>query len=501
MAATQQKMQSLWIDPKERNLILSLARWTRSEAAATPKLSLVEPDMKTIFHHDIPQLHHSTTTGAETHDDKQLSDRYKPFRIISMLSNDNGWICYRAIKTCDGTKCKTTNGQSLTECWSCGYPRPALSPEMIHLQCVSIMVKKEMKEAFRQCVALDHELWQNKQALLSAKDKLIELRRSKSSKQSSQTANNEAVTVDVSLVQSGVMQRIDADAAIPRIKENVTRLSSRLTDTRTKLTMMTYFLYELAIPHVQRFFRGWSIRICRDVFVKRKGQWIVNTAARRLQQSMRRLLAKTRVEGVWNAFKERMATKIQCEFRLRKARSARQLRMEEFHNQVAFQIQEFIRSINMVKKAKIKALDSKAERARGREEEVQQQRVCRAFIVQCWYRKIRAKELARRRKIELQLHGRLLSLLGKFKLHGNLFSLLNAINEDYLRYEKVIDDVLARESSMAETFVSKVRDFIYVLQFIIRLLSCKVCTLCYCKCRPSRQGERKTPRLGANTKR
>ena len=79
-----------------------------------------------------------------------------------------------------------------------------------------------------------------------------------------------------------------------------------------------------------------------------------------------------------------------------------------------------------------------------------------ATIIQKYYRRRLSKVKCANRKIELNLHERLLMYLERYLVDGCVWTLVKSINNDYSRYERTIKNIIDREERMARTFVEKV---------------------------------------------
>lgn len=452
---------------EDENLLLKLDEHTRQQyKCGQPNIDKLASKLCIIFGHCTPNLHYpSVYTVPISQQDDTLTSIYKPFQMITTAPKNGRWVCIKRLPACRNESCSTINAASFLKCWSCHGDRPTLRPIFAYLQRVAGAAKKEIQELTRQIYLLDEELWKNEEALKLTIQHTVNMKVKPTLVFS---ANNKdgipkehlSTEIDLNLVQNGVIQRIEANAAVPHIKENIATLSNRLFQARCKLTLLFHFIYEKAVPHLQRFLRGHFTRNNIDTFIELKRNWDAQKAAGRLQNVIRRRLARKKFQRLQHTFSEHMATKIQTLLRHCVAVNVREKLIADLHHVMASKIQIAFRQYFLVRQAKVILYERAYAREQERLKSLEKQRNLHAetkmIVIQCWLRRKLAEEAARRRLIELDLHGRLLKLLDDFKTHGKLHRLLWFINEDYHRYERVIDEIVRRENTMASTFVSKV---------------------------------------------
>ncbi|KAL7453460.1 hypothetical protein ACHAWC_005139, partial [Mediolabrus comicus] len=79
-----------------------------------------------------------------------------------------------------------------------------------------------------------------------------------------------------------------------------------------------------------------------------------------------------------------------------------------------------------------------------------------ATLIQSVFRRHLDVQKCINRKLEMSLHDRLLIYLERFAIDGCMWSFVKSINDDYLRFERTIKNVITREEKMAKTFISHV---------------------------------------------
>lgn len=156
-----------------------------------------------------------------------------------------------------------------------------------------------------------------------------------------------------------------------------------------------------------------------------------------------------------------MATRIQSIARRRRSILERNRRWEAFmdtkKNEAATKIQSLYRC-----RAAMQIQKLLSEERKRRIEEIENARLASverdsAVVIQKHFRRCLSKSKCANRKVELSLHGRLLMYLERFRLDGCLWSFMKSINDDYVRYERTIQNTIEREEKYAKTFVEKVR--------------------------------------------
>lgn len=368
-----------------------------------------------------------------------------------------GWRCHALV----GEKeCMHPNKAHEKCCSKCHTKKPNLKPAYAHLRLLLPGMRQQRREYVRMIKEYDSELCRCEAAEQMANDK-IAIFDDKLDKDLVQTEDEEVeLTMDVDLIQKGVWQRGNARSLLPMLFDRKNDLNTRLRTARAEIAIMVQCAYELAVVHAQKIVRRYLTRCRLNSVRKAKDEFAKFCAALEIQRIARGKLAKNLLAQLRQLRYCFMATKIQSIARMRQAVMERKrlwsIYFLQLQNEKATVIQSFARAC--AAKSKRRRL---AELRRLYLEEQEKDRVATtrsnaATLIQSVYRRRLDQVKCKNRRIEMSLHGRLLMYLERFAIDGCMWTFVKSINDDYLRFERTITNVIDREEKMAKTFVEKV---------------------------------------------
>lgn len=368
-----------------------------------------------------------------------------------------GWRCHALV---GAKECMHPNKAHEKCCSKCHTKKPHLKPAYAHLRLLLPGMRQQRREYVRMIKECDSELCRCEAAEQIANDKIAAFD-DKVEKGLIQAEEEEVeLTMDVDLIQKGVWQRGNARSLLPMLFDRKHDLHTRLRTARAEIAIMIQCTYELAVVHLQKIVRRYLTRCRLDSVRKAKDEFARFCAALEIQRIARGKLAKNLLVELRQLRYCFMATKIQSIARMRQAVLERKrlwsIYFLQLQNEKATVIQSFARAC--AAKSKRRRL---AELRRLYLEEQEKDRVATtkrnaATLIQSVYRRHLGQVKCKNRRIEISLHGRLLMYLERFAIDGCMWTFVKSINDDYLRFERTIKNVIDREEKMAKTFVEKV---------------------------------------------
>mmetsp|Transcript_10915 Transcript_10915/g.16656 ORF Transcript_10915/g.16656 Transcript_10915/m.16656 type:complete len:893 (-) Transcript_10915:686-3364(-) len=368
-----------------------------------------------------------------------------------------GWRCHALV----GEKeCMHPNKAHDKCCSKCNTEKPHLKPAYAHLRLLLPGMRQQRREYVRMIKEYDSELRRCEVAEHIANDKIATFD-DKVEKGLAQAEEEEVeLTMDVDLIQKGVWQRGNARSLLPMLFDRKNDLNTRLRTARAEIAIMIQCTYELAVIHGQKTVRRYLARCRLDSVRKAKDEFAKFCAVLEIQRVARGKIAKTlliQLRQLRHCFK---ATKIQSIARMRQAVLERKRLWSIYFLQLQHQKATVIQSFARTCAAKLKRRQL-AELRRFYLEEQEKDRVATtnrnaATRIQSVYRRHLDQIKCENRRIEMSLHGRLLMYLERFAIDGCMWTFVKSINDDYLRFERTIKNVIDREEKMAKTFVEKV---------------------------------------------
>lgn len=456
---------SVWIAPNEQNFVHYMRdlHFVQNKSAENKALEIV-------FYFRIPSLRHPVIWDLMEQSDEQRLNwnlYWHPYFIETVVPKDDGWICFSVMNVIGREdivlreSCYEFNPRNRETCVSCLSPKPKMRPFFLRLQHTSPVLSRERNEFLKTMELLDAELTEYEVAIAS-KYSSTALSSDKPEKNETRSASvliYDKQTLDMNF--NGLRQRIEATAALPVLVANKFRVTSRFIATWWKLCLLVLYTYELATPHAQRVVRGYLVRSSRFKFLKKMQKVRLEIKASiRLQQTFRQLLSSRHVAKILHSRRHNMLVKIQSLSRKYKASLVFSQRLETFRShlkdEAMTRIQKLVRRRNLMNQNRNFIAELAKQRKKYEEQSAMQKQKNSALKIQMMYRGVAMKQLLRQKRVENQLHGQLSMHVQKSLYRGDLWSFLTDVNNDYYRYERVIDEILDREAKMANTFVSKV---------------------------------------------
>ena len=383
-----------------------------------------------------------------------------PVKLVKALPKGydrGGWRCHALVGEIG---CMHPNKAHDKCCSKCHTNKPNLKPAFAHLRLLLPGMRQQRREYVRMIKEYDSELCRCEVAEQDANDKIANF--DDMIEKGLVQAEDEEIelTMDVDLIQKGVWQRGNARSLLPMLFDRKHDLNNRLRSARAEVAIMIQCTYELAVVHAQKIVRRYLARCRLDSIRQAKDEFARFCAALEIQRLARGKLAKNLLIELRQQRDCFMATKIQSIARMRQAVLERKRLWGIYFLQLQHQKATVIQSLARTYAAKMKRRRL-AELRRLYLEEQEQDRVASternaATLIQSVYRRHLGKIKCKNRRIEISLHGRLLMYLERFAIDGCMWTFVKSINDDYLRFERTIKNVIHREEKMAKTFVEKV---------------------------------------------
>ena len=391
-----------------------------------------------------------------------------------------GWRCHAKSMKSTGSdqvvvECLYPNRPQDEICTKCQHPKPNLRPQFAYLRLLPPGLRRQRREYERIIKSCDYELErcdaaENEAVERIAKQKeesdicttaaIDEVQGANDAESAYHSLDEEALMMDVDLVQKGVWQRVDARALLPMLASRKIELNNRLSTARAELSIMIQSAYDLAALHVQRIARRFLVRCRLDDIRRSVREFACMSAAVEIQRIVRSKLSRIKAERLRRLRDHFMATKIQSIVRKRFAIKERQRLFDIFMAKLRNRSATVIQSLYRCHACKVQAQLLKEEKKRQMEEQ-EKARVASvekdsAIIIQKHCRRILTLQEVANRRIEMGLHERLLMYIERYAVDGCMFSFVKSINDDYLRYERTITNTIDREEKMAKSFVEQV---------------------------------------------
>jgi len=383
-----------------------------------------------------------------------------PVCLVKALPKDykrGGWRCHTLVEE---KECLHPNKAHDMCCSKCLTPKPNLKPAFAYLRLLLPGMRQQRREYVRMIKECDSELCRCELAEQEANAKIVDYN-DRVEKGLVQAEDEEVeLTMDVDLIQKGVWQRGNAKSLLPMLFERKNDLHARLRRARAEVAIMIQCTYELAVVHAQTIVRRFLVR-CRLGLVRQsKDEFARFCAAIEIQRFARGKQAKNLLVRLRQDRDCLMATKIQSVARMRKAVLERRRLWEIYFLQLQNQKATVIQSLARAHAAKLERRRL-AELRRLFQQKQERDRIASmernaATLIQSVYRRHLDKIKCKNRRIEMSLHGRLLIYLERYAIDGDMWKFVKSINDDYLRFERTIKNVIQREEKMAKTFVEKV---------------------------------------------
>ena len=160
-------------------------------------------------------------------------------------------------------------------CAKCSRPKPALRPGFAFLRLATPGVRRQRREYLRIIAECDAELGRCDAASREATARIAACESGSSAEEEArgsdgapspggaatcEDSDEEALMMDLNLVQKGAWQRVNARALLPMLAERKLALHRRLATARTELSIVVQAAFGLAVPHVQRVLRRYLVR-------------------------------------------------------------------------------------------------------------------------------------------------------------------------------------------------------------------------------------------------
>lgn len=392
-----------------------------------------------------------------------------------------GWRCHAKTSTTDCAdhvvvECLHPNKPQDESCGKCQGPKPNIRPEYAYLRLLSLGVRRQRREYMRIIKECDHELERCDIAeseateQIAAFDNMLEQSRTSdvadssdgncddtSAKEKEVDEEDEALMMDVDLVQKGVWQRVNARTLLPTIASRKLKLNHRLASARAELAIMIQASFELAVPHLQRVARRFLVRFRLDSIRKAVLDFARFSAAVEIQRIVRSKLASREAQRLRILRNHHMATRVQSVVRRRSAIKERQRLYRIYINRSATLIQSLHRCHVCKVEAQLLAEEKRRQLAEQEKSRVAFVEKNSVIVIQKHVRRILDKSKCANKRIEMKMNLRLLMYLERFAVDGDMWSFVKSINNDFIRYERTITHTIDREEKMAKTFVEKVR--------------------------------------------
>ncbi len=369
-----------------------------------------------------------------------------------------GWRCHAL----NGEKkeCMQPNKVSDKICLKCHSSKPKLKPRFAYLRLLLPGVRQQRREYIRMIKECDSELCRCEAAEEDCNKKIADFNTRKAEGLVQAEDEDVELAIDIDLVQRGVWQRGNARALLPMLADRKEDLHHRLRSARAEIAIMIQCTYELAVIHAQKIVRRYlvqcslpRIRASREAFARL-------CATLEIQKLVRANLAKNLIIRLRKQREENAATLIQAMSRMRKAILERRRRWDAYMLQLRHHKATIIQTHMRAYAAKLVRRRLEEERQRKHEEQERDRIVClkenAAILIQSVFRRRLCVQKCINRRIEMSLCDRLLIYLERYAIDGCMWSFVKSINDDYLRFERTIKNVITREEKMAKTFISHV---------------------------------------------
>jgi len=368
-----------------------------------------------------------------------------------------GWRCHALVEE---KECLHPNKSNAKCCSKCLTPKPNLKPAFAYLRLLLPGMRQQRREYLRVIQECDAELRRCEVAEQEANTKIADYNARIEQGLIQIEDEHVELAMDVDLIQKGVWQRGNARSLLPMLFDRMNDLHTRLKRARAEVAIMIQCTFELAVVHAQKIVRRFLVRCSLGLIRKAKNDYVRFSAAVQIQRFARRKQAKNMLLRLRQHRDCLMATKIQSIARMRKAVLERRRLWEIYFLQLQDQKATVIQSAARAYAAKFECRRL-AELKRLCQQERERDRIASmernaATLIQSIYRRHLGQIKCRNRRIEMNLHGRILIYLERYAIDGCLWTFVKSINEDYRRFERTITSVIQREEKMAKTFVEKV---------------------------------------------
>eukprot|EP00804_Cyclotella_cryptica_P003080 CCRYP_006079-RA/>CCRYP_006079-RA protein AED:0.07 eAED:-0.01 QI:0/0/0/1/0.5/0.33/3/0/431 len=323
-----------------------------------------------------------------------------------------GWRCHASF---DKGGCLHPNKREDEKCTSCQSPKPKLKPQFEYLRLLSFSIRDVAKEYLRVIREYDIELSKCEAAEKEAKASHVS--------SSDGEDEDDPLMMNVELIQGGVWQRIRADILLSMLAPRKQKAWERLNSARSELSIMIQCTCDLAAPHAQKVVRGFLVRSSLECLRREVCALAEFSAAVEIQRKIRSVLALREVKRLRTSKYNLMAIKIQCLLRKR-IFDLEIMRRWSLHNanlreNAAIKIQSLYRG------HRCKLLNNKMAEDKFRIlQEMEKVRVAdleneKATIIQSYFRRCISMKKCANRRIEMDLHERLLMYVERFTVDGS----------------------------------------------------------------------------------
>lgn len=372
-----------------------------------------------------------------------------------------GWRCHAKLNSSEGMECLHPNGSLVETCNRCNHPKPKLRQEYAYLRLMTPGVRRQRKEYERIMKGIDSEFERCDLAEREAREKLAAYdKQLKLLELNGNVIDEEKwLMMDVDLVNN-VWQRVNARTLLPLIAERRLELGPKLATARGELAILIQSAYQMAVLHAQRVGRRFLMRLLLNEIRHTTINFAQFSAAVEIQRIARAKLAYRKADERRKIRDNSMAIRIQCFARRMSAWIERRRLHDIYMIKLRISATTLIQSILRSYSCKLQLQQLREERRllletkeKARVEVLQHHS---ATIIQKHYRRVLAIAKCEHKQIELGLHFRLLMYIERFVVDGCIFSFIKSINDDYIRYERIITSTIEREEKLAQTFVEKV---------------------------------------------
>jgi hypothetical protein len=216
-----------------------------------------------------------------------------------------GWRCHAIV---DGNKCLQPNKARDEFCISCQSQKPKLKPQFEHLRLLSPSIQAESQEYLRIIRESDMELSKCEAAEKEARERLSRVTAARINEEE----DDEALMMNIELVQTGAWQKVSAAAVLSMIAPRKKKAEQLYHAARADLSIMIQSSFNLAVPHIQKVVRGFILRASLERIRQECKEAAEFAAAVEIQRIIRSALASQETNHLRVKKSNKMATRIQC---------------------------------------------------------------------------------------------------------------------------------------------------------------------------------------------
>lgn len=227
-----------------------------------------------------------------------------------------GWRCHAIV---DGNKCLQPNKARDEFCISCQSQKPKLKPQFEHLRLLSPSIQAESQEYLRIIRESDMELSKCEAAEKEARERLSRVTAARINEVNGDLSSDdeaeeddEALMMNIELVQTGAWQKVSAAAVLSMIAPRKKKAEQLYHAARADLSIMIQSSFNLAVPHIQKVVRGFILRASLERIRQECKEAAEFAAAVEIQRIIRSALASQETNHLRVKKSNKMATRIQC---------------------------------------------------------------------------------------------------------------------------------------------------------------------------------------------